>query len=146
MMTHFVGLDVSQKMTAICVVDNAGRRVWRGQCPTAPEQIAAMVRRHAGDDFRIGIETGATTQMAVIFCETSKPTKWVIMIEPPMVRITGQRRPDRGTIGRSGAHRDYRMSTYGMVWRLCADHGRKQETGGDDSGKGIAGAALATAP
>jgi hypothetical protein len=29
-----------------------------------------------------------------------------------MVRITGQRRPDRGTIGRSGANRDYRMSTY----------------------------------
>ena len=24
-MTRFVGLDVSQKMTAICVVDNAGR-------------------------------------------------------------------------------------------------------------------------
>jgi len=34
------------------------------------------------------------------------------MIEPPMVRITGQRRPDRGTIERSGAHRDYPMSTY----------------------------------
>jgi hypothetical protein len=29
-----------------------------------------------------------------------------------MVRITGRRRPDRGIIGRSGAHRDYRMSTY----------------------------------
>ena len=29
-----------------------------------------------------------------------------------MVRITGQRRPDRGTIGRSSANRDYRMSTY----------------------------------
>jgi hypothetical protein len=29
-----------------------------------------------------------------------------------MVRITGQHRPDRGTIGRSGATRDYRMSTY----------------------------------
>jgi hypothetical protein len=26
-MAHFVGLDVSQKMTAICVVDNAGRRL-----------------------------------------------------------------------------------------------------------------------
>src|ERR1700730_875884 len=25
-MTHFVGLDVSQKITAICVVDDAGRR------------------------------------------------------------------------------------------------------------------------
>ena len=32
-MTCFVGLDVSQKMTAICVVDDAGRRLWRGQCP-----------------------------------------------------------------------------------------------------------------
>jgi hypothetical protein len=30
-----------------------------------------------------------------------------------MARITGQRRPERGTIGRSGAHRDYRMSTHG---------------------------------
>ena len=26
-MTHFVGLDVSQKMTAICVVDNADLRL-----------------------------------------------------------------------------------------------------------------------
>jgi len=29
-MTRFVGLDVSQKLTAICVVDEAGRRLWRG--------------------------------------------------------------------------------------------------------------------
>ena len=53
----------------------------------------------------------STTQIAVIFCETSNPTKQVID-DPPMVQITGQRRPDRGTIGRSGANRDYRMSTY----------------------------------
>jgi hypothetical protein len=31
--------DVSQKMTAVCVVDDAGRRLWRGQCPSVPEQI-----------------------------------------------------------------------------------------------------------
>jgi hypothetical protein len=43
--------------------------------------------------------------------ETSNPTKQVID-QPPIVRITGQRRPVRGTIGRSGANRDYRMSTY----------------------------------
>ena len=60
-MTCFVGLDVSQKMTAICVVDNAGHTLWRGQCPTIPEQISILVRRHAGDDARIGIETGAMT-------------------------------------------------------------------------------------
>jgi transposase len=64
-MTCFVGLDVSQKMTAICVVDNAGRRLWRGQCPTNPEQITILVRRHAGDVARIGIETGATTPWLV---------------------------------------------------------------------------------
>jgi hypothetical protein len=28
------------------------------------------------------------------------------------VRTTGRHRPDRGTIGGSGANRDYRMSTY----------------------------------
>jgi hypothetical protein len=46
-MTCFVGLDVSQKMTAICVVDNAGHRLWRGQCPTNPEQISILVRRQS---------------------------------------------------------------------------------------------------
>src|SRR5271167_3036567 len=47
-MSHFVGLDVSQKMTAICVVDKDGRRIWRGQCPSVPEQISVALRRYAG--------------------------------------------------------------------------------------------------
>ena len=64
-MIHFAGLDASQKMTAVCVVDDAGRRLWRGQCPTVPEQINAVVRRHAGDDARIGIETGGMTPWLV---------------------------------------------------------------------------------
>jgi hypothetical protein len=57
-MTHYVGLDVSQKMTAICVVDASVRRLWRGQCTSDPEQIERTVRRHDGADARIGIETG----------------------------------------------------------------------------------------
>ena len=64
-MSHFVGLDVSQKMTAICVVDKDGRRIWRGQCPSAPEQISVALRRYAGDNARIGIETGAMTPWIV---------------------------------------------------------------------------------
>jgi transposase len=64
-MSHFVGLDVSQKMTAICVVDKDGRRIWRGQCPSVPEQISAALRRYAGDNARIGIETGAMTPWIV---------------------------------------------------------------------------------
>jgi len=39
----------------------------------------------------------------------STPSKQVIH-ESPMARITGRHRPDRGTIGGSGADRDYRMS------------------------------------
>src|SRR3954451_15623199 len=38
-MARFVGLDVSQKLTSICVVDETGARLWRGQCATEPEQI-----------------------------------------------------------------------------------------------------------
>lgn len=64
-MTHYVGLDVSQKMTAICVVDTGGHRIWRGVCASAPEQIEQAVRGHAGDDARIGIETGPMTPWLV---------------------------------------------------------------------------------
>jgi transposase len=58
-------LDVSQKMTVICVVDNVGDRFWRGQCPAVPAQITVLVRRHAGDDAHIGIETEAMTPWLV---------------------------------------------------------------------------------
>ena len=60
-MTQFIGLDVSQKLTAICIVDETGRKLWRGQCATDPGQIERMVRRHAGEDTRIGVETGPMT-------------------------------------------------------------------------------------
>jgi transposase len=62
---HYVGLDVSQRMTAICVVDDAGRRLWRGECWSVPEEIESAVRRHAGNDARIGIETGPMTPWLV---------------------------------------------------------------------------------
>jgi transposase len=64
-MTQFVGLDVSQRMTAICVVDKDGRRIWRGQCASAPEAIGVALRRHAGVEPKIGIETGAMTPWLV---------------------------------------------------------------------------------
>jgi transposase len=64
-MTHYVGLDVSQKTTTICVVDAAGRRLWRGQCASVPEQIEQTVRRQVGDDAQIGIETGPMTPWLV---------------------------------------------------------------------------------
>jgi transposase len=64
-MTHYVGLDVSQKSTAICVVDDSGRRLWRGQCASDPEQIERAVQRHGGEEACIGIETGPMTPWLV---------------------------------------------------------------------------------
>ena len=64
-MTRFVGLDVSQKLTAICIVDETGRRLWRGQCATDPGQIERMVREHAGENANVGVETGPMTPWLV---------------------------------------------------------------------------------
>jgi transposase len=64
-MPFYVGLDVSQKTSAICVVDHEGRRRWRGACATEPSSIAALVHRHAGPDAKVGVETGSMTPWLV---------------------------------------------------------------------------------
>jgi len=65
-MPHYVGLDVSQKTTAICIVDEQGRRLWQGACITEPGAIAARVFRHAGVvDVKVGVETGSMTPWLV---------------------------------------------------------------------------------
>jgi transposase len=47
-MMNYVGLDVSQKTTTLCIVDGEGHRQWRGECVTSPEQIVRAVLQHAG--------------------------------------------------------------------------------------------------
>ena len=64
-MQHYVGLDVSQKTTAICVVDEQGRQLWRGVCVTDPGAISARVVKHAGVDAKLGVETGSMTPWLV---------------------------------------------------------------------------------
>src|SRR5208283_5024404 len=101
--------------------------------PACRRTIAAICSGAVGHWPRHSLRPAlSTTQMAVIFCETSKPTKWVIMIEPPMVRITERRRPDRGTIERSGAHRDYRMSTHVKGFGCRPPHARSGRSGAGD--------------
>ena len=34
-MTNYVGLDVSQKTTTLCIIDGEGHRQWRGECVDA---------------------------------------------------------------------------------------------------------------
>ena len=56
---------MSQKTTAICVVDEQGKRLWRGVCATDPGAISARVSQHAGVDAKVGIETGSMTPWLV---------------------------------------------------------------------------------
>jgi transposase len=57
-MTIYAGLDVSDKTTQVCVVDDAGGLVWRGECATDPEVLAKTLRRHAPGLVRVVLETG----------------------------------------------------------------------------------------
>src|SRR3712207_6159188 len=57
-MEQYVGLDVSQEQTSVCVVDGTGKTLWQGKCASAPEAIAATVRARAPEVARIGLESG----------------------------------------------------------------------------------------
>ena len=59
-MEHYVGLDVSLKLTSICVVNQTGSVVREGVVDSEPEAIAAFVRSKAPGAVRIGLETGPT--------------------------------------------------------------------------------------
>ena len=53
--SQYVGLDVSLKETSICVIDDAGKIVWRGRTGSTPEAIASAVKRHAPHAVRISL-------------------------------------------------------------------------------------------
>jgi transposase len=57
-MEQYVGLDVSQKETAICVIDREGNRLWQGVCRSTPKAIAGVLRRKASKAVKIALETG----------------------------------------------------------------------------------------
>ena len=57
-MKQYVGLDVSQDQTSICVVDESGRVLWQGKCASTPEAIAATLGSRAPQAERIGLESG----------------------------------------------------------------------------------------
>ena len=58
-MRMFAGLDVGFKRTSVCVVDQAGKIVWRGVVDTHPEMIAAALHRWRGELAKVGLESGS---------------------------------------------------------------------------------------
>lgn len=57
-MSYYVGLDVSVKSVSICVTEAHGAVIARGKVPSDPDQIAAVLVRHAPDAARILHENG----------------------------------------------------------------------------------------
>jgi transposase len=57
-MAHYAAFDVSDKETAIHVLDERGKPVWKGKRPSEPEALAAALRHHAPALVRVGLETG----------------------------------------------------------------------------------------
>src|SRR5208337_3630655 len=60
-MQHYVGLDVSLKQTAVCVVDQTGKIKREGMVASDPDAIARFSAAHAPQLARVGLETGATS-------------------------------------------------------------------------------------
>ncbi|MER9607033.1 IS110 family transposase [Mesorhizobium sp. M0243] len=58
-MKQYVGLDVSQRETSVCVVDDAGRSVFQGKVKSDPGALTELLRKRAPHAERIGFETGA---------------------------------------------------------------------------------------
>lgn len=57
-MTTYVGLDVAQRSTEICVLDTQGEVIWQGACDSNPAAIHAAVSQHAPSCEIIAFETG----------------------------------------------------------------------------------------
>jgi transposase len=57
-MKQYVGLDVSQAETAVCVIDETGQTNWKGTCRSTPEAIGRILRQRASQAVTVAMETG----------------------------------------------------------------------------------------
>lgn len=78
-MQHYVGLDVSLRQTAVCVVDQTGKIKREGMIASDPDAIADFITTHAPRVDRIGLETGATSNW--LWTELKKRRLPVICID-----------------------------------------------------------------
>ncbi len=56
-MAYYADLQVSQKETTICVVDEHGRRLWRGKAAAHSKALALIQDWHCCDP-QVGVTTG----------------------------------------------------------------------------------------
>jgi len=78
-MEYYVGLDVSLKLTAICIVDQTGVVKHEAMIPSDPDAIAEFVQARVESVVRIGLESGPTSTW--LWTELNKTGLPVICID-----------------------------------------------------------------
>jgi hypothetical protein len=61
-MAHFAGLDVSVRVTSLCIVDESGRVVREARVPSEPAALVDALKGHAATLRRVGLEAGPLSQ------------------------------------------------------------------------------------
>ena len=61
-MEHFAGLDVSVKLTSLCIVDEAGRIIREAKIGSDPDALLQVLKNGAYHFKRIGLEAGPLSQ------------------------------------------------------------------------------------
>jgi transposase len=61
-MEHFAGLDVSVKLTSLCIVDDAGRIIREAKVESDPDALVQVLKNGAYHFKRIGLEAGPLSQ------------------------------------------------------------------------------------
>jgi transposase len=56
---QYAGLDVSLKSVSICVSDESGKPLWRGEVENEPSKVAQVLARRAPNLIRVVLETGS---------------------------------------------------------------------------------------
>jgi hypothetical protein len=64
-MGTFVALDVSLQSISVHVVDQQGRCLWRGKCPTDVAALASTIQKHAPQVERVGARDRPALDLAV---------------------------------------------------------------------------------
>ncbi|MER8950490.1 MULTISPECIES: IS110 family transposase [unclassified Mesorhizobium] len=92
-MKHYVGLDVSVKETAICIVDETGTVCREVKVPTHPEDLARVLKDPAWRLERVGLEAGPLSQW--LFEGLAKAGLPVVCIETRHVNAFLKAQPNK---------------------------------------------------
>src|SRR5919206_1727094 len=135
MAERFVGLDVSQRSTSVCILDGQGKRVWRGKCATDPAVVEEVIRARAGGPARIGLETGPLTPRLVhelrvrgleVVCLDARQARAALAPRPNKPDANDAEGPAQ--ILRLGRHRGVHVKSY-AAHRLRAALGARMQLG-----------------